>query len=146
MHLAYGETKGNGREARRLYKQWFPARSIPSHPTFPVLPNYCEKPVRLPSQTTMQDVCEVLEERVLTRFEAAPSTSTWGCGGPVVKPKVWRIVHDECMHPYHVQKVQSLYTDDYPRQADFVQWMLGMKNNDPRYPAFALFSDEAKFS
>ncbi|GFQ87089.1 hypothetical protein TNCT_292281 [Trichonephila clavata] len=34
MHLTKGETKGNGREARRLYEQRFPTRRIPSHPTF----------------------------------------------------------------------------------------------------------------
>ena len=46
---------------------------------------------------------------------------------------------------YHEQKVQSLHTDDYPCQAGFVQWMLNMKNNDPRFPEL-IFSDEAKFS
>ncbi|GBM68752.1 hypothetical protein AVEN_195216-1 [Araneus ventricosus] len=34
MHLTYGETKGNGREARRLYKRRFPTRRIPNHSTF----------------------------------------------------------------------------------------------------------------
>ena len=48
--------------------------------------------------------------------------------------------------PYHVQKVQSLHIDDYPCQAGFMQLMLRMMNNDPRFPALILFSDEGKFN
>ena len=64
----------------------------------------------------------------------------------ISEPIVWRILHEERMPPYHVQKVKFLHADDYPCQADIVQWMLRMINNDTRFPALIIFSDKAKFS
>ena len=34
MHLLYGETRGNGCAARRLYAERFPMRRLPSHVLF----------------------------------------------------------------------------------------------------------------
>ena len=85
-----------------------------------------------------------MEERVLTIFEATFSTSTCAVAYEmgISQPVVWRIVHEECMPFYHVQKVQYLHTDNCLCRADFVQWM---KNNNPRFPALILFRDKAKF-
>ena len=44
--------------------------------------------------------------------------------------------------PYCTQKVQFLHTDNYPCKADFVQWMLRIKNSDTWFPALVLFNDE----
>ncbi|GFS51918.1 hypothetical protein TNIN_454941 [Trichonephila inaurata madagascariensis] len=89
-----------------------------------------------------------MEERVLARFEAAFSKSTlavvYKMG--ISQPVLYCFVYEECMHPYYLQRVQSLNTDDYPRRANLVQQMLGMKNNDPRFFVLVLFRDEAKFS
>ncbi|GFW23137.1 hypothetical protein TNCV_3802371 [Trichonephila clavipes] len=64
-----------------------------------------------------------MKERVLMRSEAAPSSSTlvvaYETG--ISQPVNWRFVHEERSHLYHVQRVQSLHTDDHPRKADFVQ-------------------------
>ena len=37
MILPYGETRGNGRAARRLYQDCFPQRPTPSHTLFAVI-------------------------------------------------------------------------------------------------------------
>ncbi|GFR07271.1 hypothetical protein TNCT_382091 [Trichonephila clavata] len=77
-----------------------------------------------------------MKDRVLTRFKAASSTSTREVASKmdISQPVVWPIVHEECMHQYHVQRVQSLHIEDYPHRADFSQWMLGIKNNNPSFP------------
>lgn len=153
MHLTYGEAKGNGRAARRLYEQRFPTRRIPSHPTFASVDRRLRETGSFAIANSNAGRSRTartpeLEERVLTRFAAAPSTSTRAVADEmgVSQKVVWRILHEERMHPYHVQQVQSLHPDDYPRRAAFVQWMLGMRNTDPRLPALVLFSDEATFS
>ena len=38
MILPYGEARGNGRAARRLYQDRFPQRPTPSHTLFTVIP------------------------------------------------------------------------------------------------------------
>ena len=58
IHLTYTEAKKNRRKARRLCEQRFPIRCIPSHPTFSSVDD-CEKLVRIPSQTAIQDICEM---------------------------------------------------------------------------------------
>lgn len=63
-----------------------------------------------------------MEERVLTRFEAAPFTSTRAVAYEmgISQPLVWRIIHEEHMRythavytRNHAQQLQSLQTDDY---------------------------------
>ena len=68
----------------------------------------CEKPVSLPSETAVQDVHE-MQNNVLTRFEAVSTTSAWAVAYKIgiSQSGMWRIVHEECMHPYHMQKMQS---------------------------------------
>ncbi|GFS83960.1 hypothetical protein TNCV_2363791 [Trichonephila clavipes] len=51
-----------------------------------------------------------MEERVLTRFEAAPSTRTRAeiYEIDISQSVVWSIVQEERIHPYDMQSVQSL--------------------------------------
>ncbi|GFV33184.1 uncharacterized protein TNCV_970381 [Trichonephila clavipes] len=37
---------------------------------------------------------------------------------------VWRIAHDEGLHPYHLQRVQALELGDYNKRMDFARWFL----------------------
>ncbi|GFY36632.1 hypothetical protein TNCV_28361 [Trichonephila clavipes] len=74
-----------------------------------------------------------MEERVLIRFEAAPSSSTRAVlyEFDICQSLAGCIVLEDFMPPYHVQRVKSLSKDDYPRRPDFLRLMLGLKNNDP---------------
>ncbi|GFW50985.1 hypothetical protein TNCV_3592671 [Trichonephila clavipes] len=121
MHLTNSVTKGNEHKARRLCEQLFPI-GIPSNPTFSRV------------------------DRGLGETAPCHKHTSGGIRNEHFSASGWRIVHEERMHPYHVQTVESLSTYDYPRQADSVLWMQGTKNNDLRFTALVLFSDEEKFS
>ncbi|GFW72134.1 hypothetical protein TNCV_4790211 [Trichonephila clavipes] len=84
-----------------------------------------------------------MKERVLIKSEAAASTSTRAVAYKIsISQPVVRSIVDH----YRVERVHYLQTNRYSRREDFEHWMLGRKNNDPRFSALLLFSDEAKFS
>ena len=58
----------------------------------------------------------------------------------ISQPSVWRT---QGTHAHLPRAKTAIFTDDYPCQADFVQWMLG--NNDPQFSILVLSNDEAKF-
>ena len=74
-----------------------------------------------------------MEEDVVQRFEDDPSTSTRAVASETgVSPKtVWRVLHDENMHPFQMQRVQPLSVTDYAQRVDFVRWLLDATENDP---------------
>ncbi|GBN77444.1 hypothetical protein AVEN_219965-1 [Araneus ventricosus] len=37
---------------------------------------------------------------------------------------VWRVLRDEGLHPYHVQKLQALIPADYAPRVEFARWFL----------------------
>ena len=45
-------------------------------------------------------------------------------------PSVWRTVREYDMHPFHVQRVQTLQSDDYAPRIAFAQWYLGKFTTD----------------
>ncbi|GFX01191.1 uncharacterized protein TNCV_4581571 [Trichonephila clavipes] len=59
---------------------------------------------------------------------------------------VWRIAHDEGLHPYHLQRVQAVELGDYNKRMDFARWFLHESNADRNFAASVLFTDEATFS
>ena len=59
---------------------------------------------------------------------------------------MWWILHEEREHPYHLQRVQLLQPDDYPKHAEFAQWFLQKDAVDPIFPASTLFMDETSFT
>jgi hypothetical protein len=55
---------------------------------------------------------------------------------------VWRVLHDNQLHPYHPQKVQGLCEEDFRRRVQFCQWILQRCLNEPHF----LSTDEALFT
>jgi hypothetical protein len=37
---------------------------------------------------------------------------------------IWRTLHEQGLHPYHLQRVQHLKSEDPPRRIAFCQWLL----------------------
>jgi hypothetical protein len=37
---------------------------------------------------------------------------------------IWRTLHEQGLHPYHLQRVQHLKSEDPPRRIAFYQWLL----------------------
>ncbi|GFR21784.1 hypothetical protein TNCT_717751 [Trichonephila clavata] len=79
-------------------------------------------------------------------LDQTPGTSVWplaitnGKSGTTVP----RVLQDEALHQFHVQRVQLLQPDYHPRRVEFAQFV----NQSATYMHFAisvLFCDEAAF-
>ncbi|GBM88140.1 hypothetical protein AVEN_125287-1 [Araneus ventricosus] len=59
---------------------------------------------------------------------------------------VWRVLQDEGLHPYHVQKVQALIPADYAPRVEFARWFLQQLAGHPDFSAHVLFTDKSTFT
>ena len=55
---------------------------------------------------------------------------------------MWRAVHEEDLHPYHVHRVQRLEPGDPAQRMDFCHWITA----HPHLLSVILFTDEASFT
>ncbi|KAJ8887701.1 hypothetical protein PR048_013919 [Dryococelus australis] len=109
MILVYGAAECDGRAAGRLYQERYQQRATPSHTIFATITNDCGAPKR---RRTPE-----LEEAVLHHVEQSPSTSMLSVGRSmgVTSSIVWEVLHEQQLHPYHLQRVQSLHPADFAR-------------------------------
>ncbi|XP_023233054.1 uncharacterized protein LOC111632765 [Centruroides sculpturatus] len=56
---------------------------------------------------------------------------------------VWRTLHEDRMHLYHLQRVQVLTPADYPLHVNFAHCYLQQAAANATFPADILFTDEA---
>jgi hypothetical protein len=88
-----------------------------------------------------------MEVRVLRRVAEDPGTrvrriaTAEGIGVPLV----WRILHEQSLYPYHIQRVQAL-TPDHRARVVYCHWLLEKCVVNPRFVANILFTDEAGFT
>lgn len=128
MHFVYGAANGNSLEAQRLYGERFPNRRLPNRKTFERLHRQlCETGSFLSSR--LDAGCArtdgMVEEAILDMVADQPSTSTRAVARQLqISQSTWRILNDQCLHPYHVQRVQALTQSDYPRRVEFASWFL----------------------
>lgn len=153
MHLVYGEANCSGAAARELYRSRFPNRRIPGHNMFGRLHNRLRETGSF--EARMNDTgaerrtrTRGMEEAVLLEVENDPGTSTRAIGARlgVSHSSVWRILHEDELHPYHVQRVQALSDGDYQQRVDFAGWFLQQIAAAPNFAADVLFTDEAMFT
>ena len=57
---------------------------------------------------------------------------------------VWKILHEDLLYPYHIQRVQVLLPADYPSRVIFPQWYL-QQCTFPNSEVSILFTNEANF-
>jgi Transposase. len=154
MHFMYGRANGNATEARRLYVDAYPNRQIPSQRMFGrihqrlrdtgSLSKQCHLSGRPRSVSTPR-----AEEEILALVEQNPGTSVRRISAEVgiSGPLVWRILHEQLLYPYHVQRVQALNPiNDHQARLVFCRWFLRHDAEDPRFLANILFTDEAGFT
>ena len=153
MHLVYGEAHQNSRAARRLYHARFPNRRLPSHVLFQRLDvRLRETGSLLPSAAdrgrprTVRTV--QFEEGVLAAIRDSPSTSTRAIARPrhTHHTNVLRVLQEEGMHPFKLQKVHHILPTDFPLRAAFCQWYLQQTHANPQFPTLVLSTDEAIFT
>lgn len=153
MHLMYGLANCNAYEARRLYAEKFPNRNLPNRKTFQRIherlvetgsfekrSSHCGRPISIRTPD--------LEERVLHHIEENNGSSTRGIAGTenVSHVTVWKILREQLLYPYHLQRVQGLSETDIPPRKAFCTWLLQMCAQDQTFLSTILFTDEAKFT
>lgn len=152
MHLIYGEARCNTREAERLYAERFPNRRHPSRNTFAAVHRRLRETGSFkPSGGTGHPRTArtvAFEEEVLERIAEQPSTSTRAIANEMnaAHQTVWRVLHEQLLHPYHLQKVQALGPLDYQPRVDFCLWFLQRIAIQPDFGSIILFTDEACFT
>lgn len=153
MHLIYGAADGNGAEAQRMYGERFPNRRLPNRKTFERLHRQlCETGSFLASRSNAgrakKDESVVVAEAILDVVAAQPSTSTRTVARQVdtSQSMTWRVLKDEHLHPFHVQRVQKLSPGDYPNRIEFARWFLQQNALNPHFGRTVLFTDECTFT
>ena len=152
MHLAYGKTSGNATAAQALYAERFPARQVPGRGIFERLHRQLRETgafqVNMGSTGRPRSTRTVeIEEVVLQAVEENPHTSTRAIArrSGIDQSSVWRTLHEDQQYPYHIQPVQGLTPEDYPKRVQFCRWFL-RSAEQPDFPAHVLFTDEATFT
>lgn len=149
MHLLYGETRCNARAAARLYRERYPNEDrYPDHRVFSrVHRAYTEG--RIPG-TGVGGVSEgrpqrVNEELILREIEEDPSASVRTISRHLDIPRttVHRVLKKYRLHPYHLQRVQTLQPSDFAQRVVFCRRMLQMIREDPHFFNKILWSDES---
>ncbi|GFT97666.1 transposase-like protein [Trichonephila clavipes] len=152
IHFIYGLADGNGRAAVRLYRERYPTRRQPNHQTFArVHQNLVE---RGSFRATIEGTgrrriarTPIFEEGVLHAVDQTPGTSVRALAASTGRfPTIHRVLQGAALHPFHVQRVKSLQTDDPPRRVMFAQWFLNQIAADIHFVSSVLFCDEATFS
>lgn len=149
MHLIYGECRCNASAAARLYRERYPnAARYPDHRVFTNVHRLLFSEGRLPNQTHGGGrPTNPIEEEVLQAVEEDPSTSVRAIETNTGVPKstAHRILKRNDLHPYHVQRVQTLLPGDYQNRVNFCRTMLERYRDDPLFLTKILWSDESTF-
>ncbi|XP_023311933.1 uncharacterized protein LOC111692257 [Anoplophora glabripennis] len=148
MVFVLGNCDGNATLASLEYQRRFPNRRIPSPKTFTTTFHALRETGSLPSvrihyeRVSQQSVVE--EENILAMAERNPGVSTRRISTPLVIPntRVWRTLNKNLLYPYHLQRVQHLEPEDFPRRVEFCQWL----NNNRNLYRYILFTDESQFT
>jgi hypothetical protein len=154
MHYVYGLADGNAAEARRIYSERYPRRDLPCERTFSRIHQRLQETGSFGRQTA--DVgrprtvrTAELEDRVLQHVANDPSASTRRIAareGVSGHATVWRILHQNLLYPYHLQRVQGLAEADFPPRRALCVRLRRASADTPGFLASVLFTDEAGFT
>ena len=130
IYYFYRRAKGNEHWARCLYQETFPNRRLPCSRTFSCIAQ------RLRERCTFIPVIEgerpwtartvQQEQWILAHGAANPGTSTRMISSAegAHRNTVWRILQEDRLYPYHLQRVQGLKPEDLPHRVRFCHWCL----------------------
>lgn len=89
----------------------------------------------------------VLEEAVLDAVAEDSSISVRKLSAQfnTSKSVVHRILKEQLLHPFHIQKVHAMSPADYPARVQYAHWFLQKQQEDRKFIGSVLFTDEAGF-
>ena len=89
----------------------------------------------------------MVEEKVLQHFQNNATTSTRAAKKMLFlsHSTVWRVLHKNDIHSFHVQRVQVSNVEDY-FHPKFATSFLHKEVEQPSFPSKVIFSDEALFT
>ena len=151
MIFMYGRANGIGERAARLYRERFPNRRHPNRKTFERLFRRLSETGSIISRYSDQGRPRTLrpdvEERILINVGDNPRISTRSLAAQhgISHNTVWRLLREQQLHPYHLQRVQGLTPGDYAPRVTFCRWLLQQADN-PTFLTKILFTDEATFA
>lgn len=154
MLLIYGECLQSAAAASVLYADRFPLRNHPTPRSFLNLIQRARNTGDLREHRgghagrgrRPENVHR--EEQILNLIEEDPTTSTRVVAGQVglSQTKVWTTLRENQFNPFHVQRVQALLPEDFPRRVQFCEWFLQQHENDQHFSNKILVMDEATFT
>jgi len=139
IHFFYGRANGNAHGARRLYQGTFLIRRLPCRRTFSrIAQSLRERGTFIPviegeRSRTARSVQQ--EQRILAHGAANPGTSILRISSAqgVYRSTFWRILHEDRLYPYYLQRVQGLKLEDLPRRVRFCQCCLEQCVRHPQF-------------
>lgn len=152
VHFTYGRANGNSNLARRLYAETYRNRRCPAKGTFAAIHRRLRERGSFIPDTADCGVQRNIrtpdfEEEVLNRIAENSGNSTRRLCEELGASHmtVWRILHEQQLYPYHIQRVQALTEADFRPRMLFCQWFRQQCNN-PNFHSYVLFTDEATFA
>lgn len=154
MLLIYGECLQSAAAASRLYAQRFPVRPHPGPRCFINLVQRARDTGELQEHRgghagrPRNPENLQREEQILNLIEENPTTSTRAIANQVgvSQKKVWTTLHENQLYPFHVQRVQALQPEDFPRRVEFCEWFLQQQRNNQHFTRKILAMDESTFT
>jgi len=129
MVFVYGVCDGSATAAVQEYRQRYPHRRIPSARTFSATFLTLRETGSLPSAKFHYDRFRqhdvVLEENILSAVESSPGISTRRISKRfrTTQSKVWRILKNNNLYPFHKQKIQHLHSGDDVHRLEYCNWI-----------------------
>ncbi|KAJ8932558.1 hypothetical protein NQ318_004712, partial [Aromia moschata] len=137
MHLMYGLASCNALEARRLYHERFPNRTLPNQKTFQRVDHRLRENGKFGKKSTDTGLRRTvhtpqLVENILNAVHDTPSTSTRRLSTQLNASKtiVHKVLKEQLLYPYHLQKIQELIPEDFLRRIQFANWLLDQQRNN----------------
>lgn len=152
IHYVYGMCRGSGRAARIEYRRMFPDRRLPNAQTFVNSHRRIQELAELDSARRINQPARTIdvetEERILAVVRNNPELSTRQIGAQLGLSHwtVWKVLHNERMHPFHTLQVQELLDADKPRRAEFCRLLLELDLDDDTFLGRVLWTDESIFT
>ncbi|EEZ97614.1 hypothetical protein TcasGA2_TC012948 [Tribolium castaneum] len=131
IHYLHGSCNGNAAATRRRYIELHLIEEHLLEGLFSAYTKDCEKVDRFAEEIEMVEGPE--RTREISRAEN------------VSQATVWRILHEQNLHPFHRVKVQELLSEDLEKRRIFCRWILENHQQDPSFSSRILFTDESCF-